>query len=93
MVSSSAHAEDWAKKGGKGVAFTTGPGGPETHWRQGVLLIDHGKREAKPLKKGQVIRGHIGYKKREENSRELDIEIRWDVEGSEEKGNQVWFMR
>jgi len=92
-VSSNAHAEDWPKKGGKGVAFTTGPGGPETHWRQGVLLIDHGKREAKALKKGQIIRGHIGYKKREENSRELDIEIRWDVEGSEERGNQVWFMR
>ncbi len=93
VIPPNAHAEDWAKKGGKGVAFTTGPGGPETHWRQGVLLIDHGKREAKALKRGQVIKGHIGYKKREENSRELEIEIRWDVEGSEERGTQVWFMR
>lgn len=92
-VSAYARAEDWGRRGGKGVAFTTGPGGPETHWRQGVLLIDHGKREAKALKKGQVIQGKIGYKKREDNSRELDIEIKWDVAGSEEKGKQLWLMR
>ena len=92
-VSAYATAEDWGRRGGKGVAFTTGPGGPETHWRQGVLLIDHGKREAKALKKGQVIRGEIGYKKREDNSRELDIEIKWDVAGCEERGKQLWFMR
>ena len=93
IVPTRARAEDWVRNGGKGVAFTTGPGGPETHWRQGVLLIDHGKRSAQPLKKGQVIHGGIGYQKRADNERELDIQIRWDVAGTSEKGKQLWFMR
>jgi len=88
-----AKAENWGGHERKGVAFTTGPGGPETHWRQGVLLIDHSKRPAEALKKGQVVRGEIGYKKRCENSRELEIEVKWDVAGSGEKGRQLWFMR
>ena len=93
QVPADARAEEWTQKGGKGGAFTTGCAGPETHWRQGVLLIDHGKRQAESLKKGQTVSGEIGYRKRDDNARELDIEIRWDVEGAREKGKQVWFMR
>ena len=92
-VPENAKAENWGGHERKGVAFTTGPGGPETHWRQGVLLIDHSKRPASALEKGQVIRGEIGYKKRSGNSRELEIEVQWDVTGSGEKGRQLWFMR
>lgn len=88
-----ARAEDWTRKGGKGGAFTTGCAGPETHWRQGVLLIDHGKRQTESLKKGQVVSGEIGYRKREVNARELDVEIRWEVVGTAEEGKQLWFMR
>ncbi|KAI9696087.1 MAG: hypothetical protein M1836_005918 [Candelina mexicana] len=87
-----ARAEEWVKQGHKGVAFTTGPGGPETHWRQGVLLVDHGKKRPEPLSKGQVIDGEVGYKKHEDNARELDIEISWNVQGAE-SGKQRWFMR
>lgn len=110
-----AKAEEWPAKNNedRGVAFTTGPGGKETHWRAGLLVIDHrnkgkklkaaehdeglGKKHASkkatPLTKGQKIRGMVGYKKRESNSRELDIEIAWEVEGSEERGRQVWCLR
>ena len=88
-----AKAENWGGHERQGVAFTTGPGGPETHWRQGVLLIDHSNRPAEPLRKGQEIRGEIGYKKRSQNSRELDIEVQWGVAGSGETGQQLWFMR
>ncbi|KAI9714933.1 MAG: hypothetical protein M1812_006246 [Candelaria pacifica] len=89
-VSEGARAE--INRGWKGVAFTTGPAGPETHWRQGVLLIDHGKKEPVALSKGQVIDGQIGYKKHEGNARELDIEIDWNAQGVE-NGRQRWFMR
>ena len=75
-----------------GLAFTTGPMGPQTHWQQGVLLIDHGKQGAEALKKGQIIQGDVGYKKRENNPRELDICIRWQVTSSAEKGKQLWFI-
>ena len=92
-VPDDAKAENWGGHERKGVAFTTGPGGPETHWRQGVLLIDHSKRPAEALKKGQVIHGEIGYKKRSSNSRELEIEVKWTVAGSGEMGMQLWYMR
>lgn len=72
------------------VAFTTGPEGPETHWQTGILLIDHENKRPVPLKRGQVIKGKVGYKKKEEGSRLLDIEVQWDTEG--EKGRQTWSL-
>ena len=88
-------AEKWefSRPTKHGLAFTTGPGGPKTHWQQGVLLIDHGKRGPEGLKKGQIIYGEIGYKKRDDNQRELDISIKWEVMNSGEKGEQLWCMR
>ena len=85
-------AKQWAKERGQ-VAFTTGPEGPSTHWRQGVLLIDYGKDQTHELQKGSIIRGNVGYKKREENPRELDIEISWTAGVHRESRRQVWFMR
>ena len=74
------------------VAFTTGPHGTETHWQQTICLIDHEKKEAKPLKKGQVIKGKIGYQKKEHGSRLLDINIQWHGEGGI-KGDQNWSLQ
>lgn len=74
------------------VAFTTGPYGPETHWQQGLFLIDHGKKNAMPLKKGQAITGKVGYQKKEEKSRSVDITIQWDAEVGE-KGFQRWYLQ
>lgn len=73
------------------VAFTTGPGGPSTHWQQGLLLIDHGKKAASPLKKGQVISGNVGYEKKNEKSRALNITMKWEAQG--EKGSQHWALQ
>lgn len=74
------------------VAFTTGPDGPETHWQQGVLLTDHGRKGGVPLKKGQTITGKVGYQKKEEKSRLLDISIDWDAQGVR-KGSQRWTLQ
>ena len=92
LDSTSSEALRLAKEKGV-VAFTTGPGGPQTHWRQGTLLIDYGNKPSEGLKKGSIIKGEISYKKRENHPRELDIEISWMVEGSEILRKQVWFMR
>ena len=89
---SNSGAKQLAKERGV-VAFTTGPDGPGTHWRQGTLLIDYGKTQPVGLKKGSVIKGEVGYKKHEDNPRELDIEISWEIENSEIVRKQVWFMR
>lgn len=88
-------AEEWeySHPASSGKAFSTGPKGPETHWQQGVLLIDHGKRGAVALKKGEFIRGNVGYKKRKDNPREMDIKISWQTLGSGDKRQQLWSMR
>ncbi|OAX81802.1 hypothetical protein ACJ72_03857 [Emergomyces africanus] len=74
------------------VAFSTGPFDTETHWQQGVFLINRHKRPARPLKKGQVIKGHVEYRKKDDGSRLLDIGIDWDIEGVE-SGRQEWSLQ
>jgi protein arginine N-methyltransferase 3 len=74
------------------VAFTTGPDGPETHWQTGVLLIDRETKKGVALKKGQTITGKVGYQKREEGSRSLDITIEWDTQAGEQ-GSQKWSLQ
>ncbi|KAL4897222.1 S-adenosyl-L-methionine-dependent methyltransferase [Aspergillus ambiguus] len=74
------------------VAFTTGPYGTETHWQQGVVLIDQGKKKPTPLKQGQIITGKIGYQKNAERSRGLDVSIEWEVQGGE-RGSQKWVVQ
>ena len=81
-------AEEWAKSGR--IAFTTGPAERPTHWRQGVLLIDHGGSDSEALEEGVTISGTICYKKGEDNQRTLDIELGWDVKGIRDSGKQTW---
>ncbi|RAO65264.1 uncharacterized protein BHQ10_001276 [Talaromyces amestolkiae] len=73
------------------VAFTTGPFDTETHWQQCVLLANHGGKEPTALKKGQVIKGSVGYQKKEEGSRALDIEVSWEIDG--DKKRQLWSLQ
>ena len=89
-------AEDCKREGGQSIAFTTGPHGKRTHWQQGVLLIDHRGKDPKALKRGQVITGSVGYKKRQEDNRALDIDLQWQFGsqgGNLEGGRQSWSMR
>ncbi|CAZ84197.1 unnamed protein product [Tuber melanosporum] len=87
LVPEDARAESW-KHGEGGVAFTTGPFGKLTHWKQGVLLVD---RRGGLLKEGEIINGEVTYKKRSGNSREVEVEIEWKTENRKDK--QMWYMR
>lgn len=82
-----ARAESWKDSKG-GVSFTTASGHKETHWRQGILLVEEGKNV--PVKAGEVLKGTITYRKRSSNSRELEMEVSWSGVGSAEK--QLWIM-
>jgi protein arginine N-methyltransferase 3 len=53
--------------------------------------VNHGEKGPVPLKKGQVIKGSVGYQKKEEGSRALDIEVRWEVDSNQKK--QVWSLQ
>ncbi|KAK2855745.1 hypothetical protein FQN49_004887 [Arthroderma sp. PD_2] len=72
------------------VAFTTGPGGQDTHWQQGLFLIDQKKNPTTAMKKGQVVGGSIEYQKKDETSRLLDITIGWNSDGK--AGSQKWSL-
>ncbi|PUU83801.1 S-adenosyl-L-methionine-dependent methyltransferase [Tuber borchii] len=87
LVPENARAESW-KDGEGGAAFTTGPFGKLTHWKQGVLLVE---KKSGLLREGEAINGEVTYKKRSGNSREVEVEIEWKVESRKDK--QVWYMR
>jgi protein arginine N-methyltransferase 3 len=87
-----ARAETWSSSSQEGVAFTTGPQGKETHWKSGVMISDRSKVQPKALKAGASIKGTIEYRKGKENSRGLEIDVKWQVsEGTVAK--QTWFMK
>ncbi|PWY90172.1 S-adenosyl-L-methionine-dependent methyltransferase [Aspergillus heteromorphus CBS 117.55] len=74
------------------VSFTTGPYDTETHWQQVICLMDREKKRGVPLKKGQTITGKVGYQKRGEKSRSLNITIDWEAQEAE-TGAQQWSLQ
>ncbi|TVY50517.1 Ribosomal protein arginine N-methyltransferase rmt3 [Lachnellula cervina] len=93
IVPQDAKAEEWAKTGKEGNAFTTGPNGTATHWKQGVMLIDNTKTKPESRKEGEQLSGELEYSVPEDNSRALTVGMTWKF-GSEEKENsQKWNMK
>ncbi|CAI7636762.1 hypothetical protein N7533_006985 [Penicillium manginii] len=74
------------------VSFTTGPDDTETHWMQTILLIDHAKEQPKPLKKGQTFTGKVGYQRKQNGYRGLDINVEWNG-GENASGKQQWALQ
>lgn len=91
-VPENAKAEEWTKQEGKGVAFTTGPAGKETHWRQGVLFIDIISKSGNSYKQGDHIEGELEYAVPDDNSRALDVKVSWGS-GSGPTALQSWSMK
>ncbi|KAK3946220.1 p115 like vesicle tethering protein [Diplogelasinospora grovesii] len=91
-IEETATAQEWAKAGAANrVAFTTGPYGQETHWKQGLLLVDRTK-SGNVIKVGteeKSIEGEIEYAIPADHKRGLNIEVSWGAKGEEEK-KQTW---
>lgn len=85
-------AEDWPKNVNKGVAFTTGPNGKPSHWKQGVMLIDNIKAQSGPRNAGQGITAEIVFAVPERNLRGLKISMKWSINGESEK-SQSWELQ
>lgn len=81
--------------GSEKVVLPTGPMNKYTHWKQTVFYMD----QVLDLKKGDVIEGEITSKPNGRNPRDLDIEIKWDVQTAakdaerELKGKYNYIMR
>jgi protein arginine N-methyltransferase 3 len=92
-VPEDAKAEEWAKAGKKGVAFTTGPNGKETHWKQGVILIDNTKETPATRTEGEHLSGELDYTVPDENSRALNVGMTWRFDSEDKDNSQIWKMR
>ena len=84
-------AAGWTKQKPNKVAFTTGPTGKETHWKQGLLLIDQTKYQDS-LSKDARLEGEITYAHPDENPRALSVTMTWDNSRGEKKC-QSWALR
>jgi type I protein arginine methyltransferase len=92
-VDAASVAKDWEKSDPQNrVGFTTGPFGPYTHWKQGLLLVKYKEgEEGKPLKKGDVVEGTVTFKPPEDMPRGLIIKTEWTAQGANR--SQSWNMR
>jgi protein arginine N-methyltransferase 3 len=87
-VTATASAKDWSSNGHGSVSFTTGPHGPETHWKQ-CLLVIRDQPPSPALTAGEEILGEISYSIPDSNFRGLHLRISW---GSKSKAmqSQTW---
>ena len=92
QVPENAKAEEWTKAGREGIAFTTSPNAKETHWKQGVLLIDNTKEKPAGRKEGEELAGELEYSIPENNSRALNIRMTWKFGLEEKDTTQSWKM-
>ncbi|KAK2021110.1 methyltransferase domain-containing protein [Colletotrichum zoysiae] len=85
------------KTGGTGVtrlgevAFTTGPSGPDTHWKQGFLMSKY-LEENVGIKAGTEFSGRVVFKAPENNPRALTISNTWTAPTQGTK-TQLWRLR
>lgn len=78
-------ANEWARADPQDrVAFTTGPYGKETHWKQGLLLT----KGEKERKKGEEIKGEITFSIPEDHARGLSLKVTWG-----EGKKQTWALK
>jgi len=61
------------------MSFSTGPESEPTHWKQTIFLLHEPIR----AREGTIVTGTFSCRKADENSRELDIEIRYSVKNDE----------
>ncbi|KAI1139650.1 S-adenosyl-L-methionine-dependent methyltransferase [Hypoxylon sp. FL0543] len=73
-------ADEWARADPQNrVAFTTGPHGRDTHWKQGLLLCKPPRpAEAAPLKRGAEVRGEVAFSVPDDHARGLSIRVSWN---------------
>ncbi|KAI1084362.1 S-adenosyl-L-methionine-dependent methyltransferase [Whalleya microplaca] len=92
-VTPSSRAAEWAAQAADRVAFTTGPWGRDTHWKQGLLLCkpprESGAKDAPPaVRKGEEISGEIKFSVPEDHARGLAIRMTWNGDRA-----QTWTLR
>lgn len=91
LIPASASAQEWVDGGADRVAFTTGPYGKETHWKQGLLLSQR-PSGADKLQGPAVVAGEISLSVPDDDPRALAMRLQW-TEPSGTKQTQSWAVR
>lgn len=80
--------EQWIQKKQGNVAFTTGPFGTATHWKQGLLIAppEEGKSE---LSSKTNVSGQVTFSVLEDNARALMIKASWSA-GEQKERTRSW---
>ena len=73
------------------IAFTTGPYGKETHWRQGVLMIPQEEGDEE-IPAGTKISGTVEFSIAKDYARGLDLTVNW-AWGDGKKKSRVWKLQ
>ncbi|KKA28670.1 hypothetical protein TD95_004755 [Thielaviopsis punctulata] len=81
----------WHDEASGKIAFTTGPLGKETHWKQSLMLIDPDNVQP-VLKAGQKIGGTVVWSIPKEDPRSIVVEVSWNIDGGKEQ-RQSWNLR
>jgi protein arginine N-methyltransferase 3 len=87
-------AQEWVIADRDRVAFTTGPGGKETHWKQGLLLTGQASAPCSPGK-DSLLRGDIQYSVPDDYARGLIIRVAWAREtgtSNDKRQSQSWHL-
>lgn len=71
------------------VAFTTGPHGTPTHWKQTFFMLDRFVE----VQEGDLLEGTFNCRKGNEYSRELEVEMIFRKTGEKQDRMQVWTVR
>ncbi|KAG6013382.1 hypothetical protein E4U43_007316 [Claviceps pusilla] len=69
------------------VAFTTGPDGPETHWKQGILLM-RPQAAVQDVPESRRIDGQVSFSAHSDNPRALVLRVTWSTRDG--YNNQTW---
>ena len=82
-------SSEWSKQAAGRIAFTTGPFGTETHWKQGLLLVPEGSSAGNA---GSTLSGETVFSALQSDYRALSIKMTWTGQG---QGKRVttWKLR
>lgn len=82
----------WHDEASGKIAFTTGPLGKETHWKQSLMLIDP-ENPQPVLKAGQKIGGKVVWSIPKEDPRSIVVEVSWNIDDAGKGYKQSWNLR
>lgn len=72
------------------VAFTTGPDGPETHWKQGLLLT-RPRNFVRDIPDPYHVTGQVSFSSHSDNARALVLRVTWTTK--DRQHNQTWDLK